>query len=294
MTPPARGGEPARQRGALQKTINHLIQLQELTWARAQQAASMPNARLEALDENIRTLSGELPEPFRTQFARLQKRDLIALVPVAHGSCSACGMKLPVSLENAVKVGDRLYPCPACARLMYWPEVKFRGIGRRVMRGEPPKTGLERFSSPPLMVPDLEGATGEDVVTELCHVLEDHGFVENGLLIAREAMKREAVCSTAVGGGVAFPHVRGVEGGGLTLAVGIHHKGVRFGAPSRQLTRLFFFMVIPTAASSFYLSLLAGLSQTLANKEKRDKVLACNTSAELWKTLMRMTRATIK
>jgi mannitol/fructose-specific phosphotransferase system IIA component (Ntr-type) len=88
--------------------------------------------------------------------------------------------------------------------------------------------------------------------------MQDEGFVEDGDQLLELAMQREAIISTAVDSGMAFPHVRGVEGGGLTMAVGIHKKGVKFGGPGRSLTRIFFFMVIPTATSAFYLKLISG------------------------------------
>ena len=37
--------------------------------------------------------------------------------------------------------------------------------------------------------------------------------------------------STAVDNAIAFPHVRGVEGGALNLALGVSKKGIKFGGP---------------------------------------------------------------
>jgi mannitol/fructose-specific phosphotransferase system IIA component (Ntr-type) len=93
--------------------------------------------------------------------------------------------------------------------------------------------------------------------------------------------------------GIAFPHVRGVEGGGLTLALGLSPKGVRFGAASRSLTRIVFLIVIPTAASAFYLKLLAGLTQTFREDKNRELLLEADTPQDLWKALSRTTRVAI-
>ena len=79
------------------------------------------------------------------------------------------------------------------------------------------------------------------------------------------------------------------------MALGIHKKGIRFGGPGRTLTRVFFFMVIPTATSAFYLKLLSGLSQTFRDIESRDALLAAADDPEaLWKALIKSTRKTIK
>jgi mannitol/fructose-specific phosphotransferase system IIA component (Ntr-type) len=108
------------------------------------------------------------------------------------------------------------------------------------------------------------------------------------------ALQREAIVSTAVDHGLAFPHVRGVEGGGLTLACGLSRKGIPFGEEDKKPTKILFFMVIPTAASAFYLKLLAGLAESFTDAENRKAVLAAKDQDELWKALSKVTRATIK
>ena len=92
---------------------------------------------------------------------------------------------------------------------------------------------------------------------------------------------------------MAFPHVRGVEGVGLVLCVGISKKGVKFGATGDKLSKIFFYMVIPTAASAFYLKLLSGLTQSFAKKEARDLLLKAKTQEELWKIMVKATKKTI-
>ncbi len=93
--------------------------------------------------------------------------------------------------------------------------------------------------------------------------------------------------------GLAFPHVRCVEGGALTLALGIAPKGFKFDPDGKANTRIVFFMVIPTAASAFYLKLLSGLSQVFQKAESREKLLDAQTPAQLWKALMKTTRVAI-
>jgi mannitol/fructose-specific phosphotransferase system IIA component (Ntr-type) len=297
MAPDVSGGWRASTRnkkGSMHKIINHLIQLQELTIARAQQEASMPGARLAQLDVSIQTLLGELPSDVANQFQKIEKKGLLAVVPVANGVCTACGMSLPVSLVHEVHAANALYSCPACARMLYYPEAPTRNIGKRKRRSETPKVGIERFSSPELMICDLKSSERDDVLAELCTKMEAEGFVDNASKLLEESLKREAIISTAVDHGLAFPHVRGVEGGGLTLALGLSRKGVKFSPGSRSLTRIIFFMVIPTAASAFYLKLLSGLTQTFQKNEVREKLFEVGTPEQLWKTLVKVTKTTIQ
>ena len=278
----------------MQKVINQLIQLQELTVVRAQREASTTGKPLKQLDESIQSLLSSLPPETANQFNRLRAKGILATVPVANNFCSACGMSLPKSLVQSVRVAESLHACPSCARILYYPEHALRGIGKRQPRNATPKVGVARFSAPELMVSSMESQTKEEALSELCERLELEGFIDDAARILDQALAREAIASTSVDNGLAFPHVRGVEGGGLTISLGISKKGIRFEENSRRLTRIIFFMVIPTAASAFYLKLLSGLTQSFREQENREKLMGCETSAELWKMLTRITKSTVK
>jgi mannitol/fructose-specific phosphotransferase system IIA component (Ntr-type) len=127
----------------------------------------------------------------------------------------------------------------------------------------------------------------------LAQTLAKQGYIENADVVTDLALKREAIIGTAVEHGLAFPHVRDVEGGGLTLALGLKEKGLNFGAPDEKLTKIIFLIVIPAPASAFYLRLLAGLVRTFAETEARKTLLECETPAQMWKVLTKLTRATI-
>ena len=280
----------------MQKIINHLVQLQELTLARAEQDASMSSGHLDQLDQSIETLTNELPLETQSMMARMLNKGPLAIVPIANKNCSACGMSLPLSVIQAVRSADKLHSCPNCGRVLYYTtaaprQTSTRSAGRR--RQEPPKVGIERFSAPELMIPRLESGDRDGIIGEICHHMEEKSFIDNGTLLTEEALKREAIVSTAVDHGLAFPHVRGVEGGGLTLSLGISEKGVKFGGPGRTLTRIIFFMVIPTAASAFYLKLLSGLTHAFRKEDAREKLMSEETPEGLWKALVKLTKSSI-
>ncbi|HPR82774.1 MAG TPA: PTS sugar transporter subunit IIA [Pontiellaceae bacterium] len=275
-------------------TAKHLIQLQELVAARAQQQASMPSQRLQQLDKNIATLAGELPVELKTHFNRLLQKSIEAIVPVTGGNCSGCGFALTKTMINSIHAGDELNRCPNCTRILYAPDIPLTRRSPRRRWGDPVKRGIERFSAPELMIASLQGTTKEEVLLEMCENLRAEGYIENCTDLHDAALRREAIVSTAVEHGIAFPHVRGVEGGGLTLTLGVSKKGVEFGAPGEKLTKIFFYMVIPTAASAFYLKLLSGLTQSFATKEARDSLLKAKTQEELWKALVKATKKMIQ
>ncbi len=276
------------------KLINQMIQLQELIVADMQKKASMPKIRLEELENSISALTADLPLQIKTHFNRLVQKHPEAIVPVSSETCAGCGMGLTRSLINAVHKAEQLHRCPNCARFLYYPEQLIERERTSRVYGEARKTGIGRFTSPELMMVSLKGATPEEVLREMCSHMAEENFVEDGEHLLDLALQREAIVSTAVDNGLAFPHVRGVEGGGLTLMVGIHKKGVKFGGPGRTLTRIFFFMLIPTATSAFYLKLISGLSRIFREKEASNALLEAETENDLWKALIKTTRKMIK
>ena len=275
-------------------TINHMIQLQELMLARDEQKAAGLDQHLEQLESSIHGLNDELAEPFRTQYGKLSQRDRNAVVPITDNTCSACRMALPISLVQLVRMAKEVHACPSCARYIYVPADPVRNTARGPKRFEVQKPGIARFSAPTLMIPNLAAKDREGVIQELASTLHAGGFVDQSERLIEQALNRESLLSTAVDHGLAFPHVRGVEGGGLTLCVGVHKKGIHFDGPKGRVSKIFFFMVIPTAASSFYLKLLAGLTETFMGKDARDALLAAETQEELWKTLIKLTRKAVK
>jgi PTS system fructose-specific IIC component len=144
------------------------------------------------------------------------------------------------------------------------------------------------------MVPRLQATDKEGAIRELAEAMREADFIDSADKLVEESLRREAILSTAVEHGLAFPHVRHVEGGGLTLALGVSPKGLKFDGPSRSLTRMIFLLVIPTAASAFYLKLLSGLTETFMDADARKALMAETEPEKLWKVLTKVTRSTIK
>ena len=140
------------------------------------------------------------------------------------------------------------------------------------------------------MVVDLDGSSREAAIGQLAKAMADNKFISNADSLVTAAMDREAVLSTAMDD-VAFPHVRGVEGGALTLAMGVSKKGIDWGG---ETVHLVFLSAIPVAVSAFYLRLMAGLAQAFSKKDVRDAALASKDGPALWKALVKAARHTVK
>ena len=85
--------------------LNQLIQLQELNLAKEEQKAASSKLPLEQLEKAVANIRAQLPAEIADRYDRLQKRFPVAVVPLAHGNCSRCGLAVPAQVVNAAKAG---------------------------------------------------------------------------------------------------------------------------------------------------------------------------------------------
>jgi len=280
----------------MRSVINHLIQLQELILIRDEQRG-LPGGggNLERLNEGIYNMTEALPQDIRSSYQRLNKRDHIVIAPLSGNNCSMCGMRLGSSVAQDVRLCRTLQSCPSCTRFLYdsigpkWvgePQTK-RGVSDR-------KVGIARFSSPGLMLPNMEASTKEEAIQLLAAAMERDRFIDSADKMVKVALERESIMSTNVGQGLAFPHVRGVEGGGLAVALGTSRKGINFDGSDSEPCHFIFFSTIPTAVSAFYLKLMAGITESYRKETNREATLAAENPELLWKALTKATRYTVR
>jgi mannitol/fructose-specific phosphotransferase system IIA component (Ntr-type) len=276
----------------MNKILNELIQLQELEFALMEQRQLVDESRLADLEEAIAALMGDLPDNVAAVYRRLKAQGPPVIVAETDGRCSACGMSLPTAQVGAIIAAESLQRCQNCNRILYHLEAPPRQ-SRSDPREKRAQAGVARFSSVDLMMPRLEAENGRDAIVELAELMAERGFVENPDPLVAAALRREASAPTALGHGLAIPHVRGVEGGGLTFSLGLKPDGLKFDPSTNEPAQVVFFMVIPAAASSFYLRLLSGLIETFRDERARDKLLACEAPEAMWKVLNKLTAKTI-
>jgi mannitol/fructose-specific phosphotransferase system IIA component (Ntr-type) len=277
----------------MQSLINHLNQLQELVLIRDEHRMTGDGRHMESLNTSIDQLTDKLPPEIKSLYQRLYKKDHIVMAPMYNGCCAICGMRMPISQVQAVRLCKHIQNCPSCARVLFEESDAPRWVGETPSRTAPRKSGISRFSAESLMAPELKGSTGAEVIAELATLMEEKSFVSGVDKLVESALEREAVLSTAMENGLAFPHVRGVEGGGLTLALGVSKKGVKFD-DAGNVVNMVFFITIPTAVSAFYLRLMSGLTETFLKEQNREALLTAETPEQLWKALTKATRYSIK
>jgi mannitol/fructose-specific phosphotransferase system IIA component (Ntr-type) len=277
----------------MERILKQLIQLQELDFTLLEQRTLVPKAQLVDLENAVKALMEDLPSEIARLYRGLQKRYDAAIVPETKGTCSACGISLPTSLAAEIASKKGIHQCPSCMRILYHFEGAPRQLKRDLKETGKPKAGVARFSSAELMLPQIVAEDRDGACAELIQLMADEGFIENPEDVLGAALRRESIVSTALEHGLAFPHVRGVAVGGLTFALGLKKRGIKFDPSKGQLTHIIFLIVIPSATSVFYLQVLAGLVETFQEKKARKQLLACTTSQEMWSTLTTLTQKTI-
>lgn len=279
----------------MRSTINHLAQLQELILIRDEQRSIRgPGADMSVINQSINAMTDTLDTEVKMNFNRLYKKDHIVMAPMNNGSCSMCGMHLAISQIQAVKLCRQVISCPSCGRVIYDPTGAKWVAERKPRSPSEQKVGIARFSSPDLMLNDLHGTTPAEVISELAMSLQKALFVDEASKLTEAAIARENILGTGIGHELAFPHVRGIEGGGLSLAFGVSRKGVKFEGASQTASHFIFFSTIPTAVSAFYLRLLAGLSDSFTKDVNRKAALEADSPEALWKVITKATRYSLK
>lgn len=278
----------------MKSQLNILNQLQELVLTRDEHHRIGDGSHMDSLDQSIDSLVDKLEPQPKALYQRLYKKDHIVMSPMVNGCCAVCGMRLPISQVQQVRLAKTIQTCSSCGRMLYnEDEDAPRSTVEPPTRGEPRKTGISRFSAEELMICGLKSTSPEDAIRELADAMVANRFVSNADALVAAAMERESILSTAMGNGLAFPHVRGVEGGGLTIALGVSKDGIVYDDSGTKVNFIFF-SVIPVAVSAFYLRLMSGLTDAFSKKANRDLLMAAKTSTELWKALTKTTRSTIQ
>ncbi|MCP4714017.1 MAG: PTS transporter subunit EIIA, partial [Deltaproteobacteria bacterium] len=200
----------------MKQIINHLIQLQDLNYTLEEQKALTSNEHLKDLEKSIGTLAKELPKDIHKLFHNLLDHYSAAVVPMVKDTCTGCGMAVPTIMAYEVKVGEKLIQCPRCTRIIYYRDALPRQLKRIIsfqQQQQKSMAGIAKFSSNKLMIPQLEAKTRDEALAEMLARMAEEGFVEKPDTMLQAAISREAIVPTAIEHGLAFPHVRGVEGG---------------------------------------------------------------------------------
>jgi nitrogen PTS system EIIA component len=148
--------------------------------------------------------------------------------------------------------------------LDHWLESQMKACTEPVQPVGERAVSIAEWLHPEMVLPNVETDSGQEVLSELVRVCVESGQVTDGKALLSALLRREQLCSTALGQGVAFPHVResGLRASNQpVLALAKAPGGVDFGASDGEPTFLFFMVYAPS--TKVHLRILARLSQLL-------------------------------
>ena len=125
-----------------------------------------------------------------------------------------------------------------------------------------------------------------DALVQLADVLSTAPQVKNASELTTEILKREELMSTAIGHGIAIPHVRLSSVTDLVMAVGVCKKPVEdFQAMDDEPVQLLFMIAAAYNQHSFYLKTISHFSAMLKSPEDRDALLNADTERTIYELL---------
>lgn len=133
-----------------------------------------------------------------------------------------------------------------------------------------------------LVIMDLKAKTKEDAIKELIHQVElNRDRIPSSKVFEDAVLDRERNGSTAVGGGVCFPHAR-VEGlRDIFIAIGISTSGIAIDAPDRKKGTIFFLILAPATKNILMLQALAALAAFAKVPANREELLKAKKSSDV-------------
>jgi nitrogen PTS system EIIA component len=132
----------------------------------------------------------------------------------------------------------------------------------------------------------LNHSSKRDALLTLAENLSAAPQIKNGQELAVEIFKREELMSTAIGCGIAIPHVRLSSVTDLVVSVGISRAEIiGFHPLDDEPVRLVFMIAAAQNQHAYYLQTLSWFSARLKNKELRDSLLQAQTPQEVYNLL---------
>jgi nitrogen PTS system EIIA component len=118
--------------------------------------------------------------------------------------------------------------------------------------------------------------------------LADSGLVPTATEVVERLLEREAILSTAIGGGVAVPHAQ-IEGlDRLLLTASTHSQGLDYPALDSRPVRLVFCLLGGAVTAAHHIAGLARLARLARSGETLEQLIAASSGDAFVATLARL------
>lgn len=152
-------------------------------------------------------------------------------------------------------------------------------------------SSLADFTSPGLLVPQLDARNATGVIQELCLVMAREGRVPDGTDLQQAVLKRESQSSSQMEADMAFPHARLPGLGELSFALGRSAAPLVWQSGGTPAVQLVFLLAVPADDAAGHLRLISGLSRLSRDARALAQLRTAQDAARMFKALQQVTLA---
>ncbi|MFZ2781281.1 MAG: PTS sugar transporter subunit IIA [Rectinemataceae bacterium] len=134
---------------------------------------------------------------------------------------------------------------------------------------------------PEMVALHLKGTTKDEIITELVAVAARGGKIRKPEEALESVRERERRMSTGMKHGIAIPHGKTSSVDELVACVGVSDNPVDFDALDHKGCRIFIITISPADKTGPHLQFLAEVSMLFRSEEKRNAILAADSSEEV-------------
>lgn len=152
----------------------------------------------------------------------------------------------------------------------------------RLIEAEYDIVPINRLIDESLVLTDLKPAPKREILKALVERARTQGLIEDGENLLEKLIEREALVSTAVGNGVALPHLRKPSNKyihGPKIIIGMCREGLDFDSLDGKKTHLVF--LILTDSETVHLRVMARITGILRDRTVLDALLKAETAEQI-------------
>jgi mannitol/fructose-specific phosphotransferase system IIA component (Ntr-type) len=128
----------------------------------------------------------------------------------------------------------------------------------------------------------LTARTKKEAIGRMVEIASKSGKIKNIDKVKKQVLEREALASTGIGNGVAFPHTRSDFIESLVASFAILKSPLDFGAIDGKPVQIIFLLLSREENVGKQLRYLSMYSRILSDTDNQEKLLKANSEAEIF------------
>ena len=129
------------------------------------------------------------------------------------------------------------------------------------------------------------------VLEELVTLLEQDARIGNRTKLMLDFVNREKKATTAIGNGIAIPHIRSLQAKEFMIAFARSTEGYEFDSLDSKPSHMFFVMAAPPYEDQLYLRVFKALAEALQYESFREELMIIQSPGELIRAFRSLSRS---